>query len=148
MKKILVSLMIMLTGVTFFTVMTPTEVYAATTTASCEKNFLGFRPWYKGLTEVVDGKCEVKSPKNGDDIATGFVLPIILNVLADLFVAAGYLVSAFIIMGGYNYMTAMGDPGKIAKAKKTISSAVIGLAIVIFANVIINLIVGALTTTA
>ena len=170
MKKILVSLMIVLTGV----VMMPVGVYAAqvkgvdaaggsgstskstsskdsssksTSAASCEKNFLGFRPWYKGLTTVSNGKCEVKSPGNEDEIAK-FVVTIILNILADLFVAAGYLVSIFIIKGGYNYITATGDPGKIAKAKKTIASAVIGLAIVIFANVIINLIVGALTASA
>ena len=155
MKKILAVLMMALTGVAFLTAVASTEVeaaggvattFAVSSVSDCEKDFLGFRPWYKGLTTIVNEKCEIATP-DGNNMGV-FVAKIILNVLADLFVAVGYLTLVFIIKGGYNYITATGDPGKIAKAKKTISSAVIGLAIVVFANVIINLIVGALTGVA
>lgn len=135
------------------TIASPTEVHAQAiqeeVNDSCAKDFLGFRPWYKGLTttENKNGKCEIGTPNGSEGIST-FVVTIILNILSDLFVAVGYLTSAFILYGGFLYVTASGDPGKTAKAKKTISSAVIGLAIVIFANVIINLIVGALTEIA
>lgn len=44
----------------------------------------------------------------------------------------------FIIIGGINFMTSTGDPGKIKKAKDTILFAAIGLAICATAYVIVN----------
>lgn len=45
-----------------------------------------------------------------------------------------------IIIGGYGYMTAGGDKARIEKAQKTITNGIIGLAIVVFAIFVINLI--------
>lgn len=152
MRKFLVCLAVVLAGM-----MAPVDVQAAGTTNSsntnttssgdCASNFLGFRPWYKGLTDTINGKCEVRTPSD-ESVITTFVVAVILNVLADLLVAVGYLTLGFIIYGGYLYITASGDPGKAAKGKKTITSAVIGAAIAILGNVIINLIVSVLTTSA
>jgi hypothetical protein len=47
-----------------------------------------------------------------------------------------------IIMAGYSYMTANGDPGKASKGLRTILFASIGLAVVIFAFAITNFVVG------
>ncbi len=126
---------------------TSTSTSTSSSYDDCAKNFLGFRPWYKGLTDTINGKCEVRTPSDESEITT-FVVAVILNVLADLLVAVGYLTLGFIIYGGYLYITASGDPGKVAKGKKTITSAIIGAAIAILGNVIINLIVSVLTTSA
>lgn len=45
-----------------------------------------------------------------------------------------------LITGGYGYMTAGGDKAKIEKAQKTITNGIIGLALVVFAIFVINLI--------
>ena len=74
------------------------------------------------------------------------MIKIILNILADLSLAVGYLSLGFIIYGGYLYIMSSGDPGKAAKGKKTLMAAVIGTAIAMLASVIMNLIVGALTS--
>ncbi len=58
-----------------------------------------------------------------------------LATILDNFIypVAGSLALVMIIVGGINYSTSMGDPGKVAKAKNTILYAVIGLVVVIFA---------------
>ncbi len=50
----------------------------------------------------------------------------------------------FLIKGGYHYMTSTGHPEALENAKKTIRNAVIGLALVLGANVVISLLQGAL----
>jgi hypothetical protein len=47
-----------------------------------------------------------------------------------------------LIIGGLNYITASGDPGKMTKAKNTILYAGVGLVIVIAASAITNFVVG------
>ena len=106
-------------------------------------SFLGFVPWYRGLTEERNGKCEITTPDGGDGI-TKLVVTIILNVTADLSLAVGYLAIGFIVYGGYLYIMASGDPSKVAKGKKTLQAAIIGAVIAIMASVIMNLIVATL----
>ena len=45
---------------------------------------------------------------------------------------------AVIIIGGINYMTSAGDPGKVKKAKDTILYGLVGLAICALAYAIVN----------
>ena len=53
-------------------------------------------------------------------------------------VVAAYLVLGYVIYGGYLYTFSEGEPGKVMTAKKTLTQAFIGLAIVMLANVILN----------
>ena len=73
---------------------------------------------------------------------------IILNVLGMLFTLVAYLALGFIIFGGYLYVLARGDPGRIAKGKRTVVSAVVGLIISILASLIVNTIVTIITRAA
>lgn len=104
--------------------------------------FLGLRPWYYGLTES-DGKT-IKTPT--EDTLPTFVAQIVLNVVNDLAMIAGFLVTGFIIYGGYLYMFSEGDPGKAAKGKTTIKSATIGAIITALASIIMNTISAILIT--
>ena len=132
-------------------VLTPVPVAAE---KDCDAAFLTFRPWHYGLTErkVVrdsDGKdretCEFKMDFDGNDDIVAFVWIIILNIVSILFGIVGYLAIGFLIAGGYFYILARGDPSKIAKGKKTVVSAIVGLVICIMASLIANTIVNVLT---
>lgn len=148
MKKKLLSLTI---GVMIiFGVLVPAPAYAAVVEGDrnpgCEKGFLGLRPWYSGLSvNGVDGKCAIGSPVGGDDGLPAFVWTIILNILADLAGIVGYAAVLAIIYGGFQFIMSNGEPGKVAKGKTTITSAVIGLAITLLATIIVNTILGIIT---
>lgn len=99
-------------------------------------SFLGFRPWYDGLCNVDN---EIEPPKEHDQQdLTAFVWTIVLNVLVDLSLAVGYLAIGFIIYGGYQYIMSQGDPGRAAKGKKTLTSAIVGTIIALVASVAVN----------
>jgi Trk-type K+ transport system membrane component len=70
--------------------------------------------------------------------ASAFVT-IISNIIGIMTIIAGiYFIFQFII-GGYGYMTASGDPKKMSEATKKITSAFIGLLVVVAAYAIIHL---------
>lgn len=100
----------------------------------CTSAFLGFRPWYQGLPK--GDKCTIGEVS--EDGLPAFVWTIVLNVLADLFGVIGYLSIIFVIYGGFLFIMAHGDPGKIAKGKKTLTAAIIGVGIALLASVIVN----------
>lgn len=108
--------------------------------AACNDTMLTFPAWFKGLT---DGNCNIKSPKDAGGLST-FIWTIILNIVEIMLQLIGYLAAGFIIRGGFKYMTSIGDPGEMAKAKKIIMDAVIGLIISILSVAIVNLIAGAI----
>ncbi|MDO4986944.1 MAG: pilin [Candidatus Saccharibacteria bacterium] len=111
-----------------------------TPTEDCNKNLFGMRPWYAGLavqSPETNNKCTVGTPATDEDIAT-MVWIIILNIMTDISVIIGYLALGFVIYGGYLYILAGGDPGKVAKGKKTLIGAVIGIAISLLASGIVN----------
>ncbi len=100
--------------------------------STCKNHFLGLRAWYDGLTEA---DCSVKSP--ADDAETKiFVWTIVLNITSMVLGIVGYLAIALVMWGGIQYMLAQGDPGKLAKGKKTITNAVIGIIITMSASII------------
>lgn len=108
-------------------------------TDDCNKATLfGMPAWYKGLAiKDSNGKCVVGTPKN-DEEASMVIWIIILNVTSAILVMVGYLALGFVIYGGYLYILAGGDTGKVAKGKKTLTAAIIGLVIILLANGIIN----------
>lgn len=119
-------------------VMFPAQEVAA---ADCETHFLGLPAWYDGLT---DGNCNIRSPRqdaDGSDLRN-YIWTIALNIVAMVMGVMGYLAIGFVMYGGIQYMTAQGDPGKVAKGKKTIMNSVIGLAITMSASIISGAIVG------
>lgn len=105
--------------------------------AACSERLLTFPAWYKGL---VDGNCLIKNPADVGGLPK-FVATIVLNVIEFMLQLVGYLAVGFIIVGGFKYLTSAGAPDDIAKAKKTILNAVIGLVISIFSIGIVNVVV-------
>lgn len=64
-------------------------------------------------------------------------ITLILNVVYGI---AGIVAVAFIVLGGIQYSTGQGDPGKVRQASQTLAFAVIGLIIVLLATVFTNFI--------
>lgn len=110
------------------------------TTSTCNDTLLTFPAWFKGLT---DPNCEIKSPNDAGGLST-FIWTIVLNVIEAMLQLVGYIAVGFIIRGGFKYITSNGDAGEMAKAKKIIMDAVIGLIISIMSVAIVNLIAGAI----
>jgi len=119
--------------------------------------FLGFTPWFFGLTRMVtnpDGsrRCAMDSriiscdepheePRCGLPFFVGVVT---MNVLASLGTAVAFAAFGFILYGGFLYVTGQGEPGKLEKAKKAIQNAVIGLIIGLATTTIVNVMFGVL----
>ncbi|MCL1839679.1 pilin [Candidatus Saccharibacteria bacterium] len=142
-KHLLMIIMVVITVGLGVGLLSPTPA-SALTDDDCQTSFLTFRPWYYNLVKAQGDKCVIKTPQ-GDGEVAGFVWAIVLNILNILFNLVGYLALGFIVYGGYLYVLARGDPGRIAKGKRTVISAVVGLIICILASLIVSTIVGVIT---
>lgn len=66
---------------------------------------------------------------------------VIVGIINGIVAVLGIVAAIFIVVGGVNYMTSQGDPGKTKKAKDTILYATIGLIIAALAFAIVNFVV-------
>lgn len=66
------------------------------------------------------------------------VFPLLGNVINLLLFAAGALSIVFILVGAFQYIVSAGNPQAVAQAKRTITYAIVGLAVVILALVIVR----------
>jgi hypothetical protein len=79
--------------------------------------------------KIVGGKCETGGANLNDIIASA------INLFS---VVVGIVAVIMIIVGGFKYITSGGDSGNITSAKNTIVYAVIGIIIVVLAQVIVK----------
>ena len=137
-QKILGFLAAVMVASVGLTVVAPAPVEALGGKNCGVKGFLGLRPWYYGLCNGdAKGSSQVQEPTDEEDMKA-FVWTIILNILVDLLVIAGYASMIFVIYGGYQFIMSQGDPGKTASGKKTLTSAIIGLVVTLSASVLVN----------
>ncbi|MDO4979110.1 MAG: pilin [Candidatus Saccharibacteria bacterium] len=61
---------------------------------------------------------------------------------------AGLVAVVFLIVGGYRYMTAQGDPGKLKQAKTAITWSVIGVLVAVLSFAIVSMVSGAVKSDA
>ena len=77
----------------------------------------------------------------GTDVATLACIPVIIkNVVTAALVFAGIIAVALIIFAGAKYITSKGDQAKIDSAKKTLTYAFVGLAIIFLSFFIVSFI--------
>jgi len=93
----------------------------------------------KGV-ELTGGTCDGAAA----DASIGTVVKTIVNILSLIVGAVSVIV---IIIGGLRYITSGGDAQKTAGAKNTILYAVVGLVVVIFAQIIVAFVISEVTTT-
>lgn len=114
-------------------VLAPSAVYADASTDAARKIACeGAGGTWSG------GNCTTKGPSlNG----------IIANVVNILSILVGIAAVIMIMVGGFKYVTANGDSSNVGSAKQTITYAVIGLVIVVFAQVIVQFVIKETTQT-
>jgi hypothetical protein len=113
-----------------------------TTFAACSERLITFPAWYKGLLNP--STCQVESPGGDATSLNKFIWTIALNIIEMILQLVAYITVAYIIVGGYKYMTSAGSSDGMVKARKTITNAVIGLLLSIFSVMIVNVIAGTL----
>ncbi|OYX42856.1 hypothetical protein B7Y94_02855 [Candidatus Saccharibacteria bacterium 32-49-12] len=133
-----------------FSSLTVSAVFSPSANAqtACDNDgkILTLKPWYYGLTNE---DCSLKSPS---DMSEGgenngmqrFISRIVLTIVEDLLHIAGYVTVAFVIAGGFTYITSSGAPDKASRGMKTILNAVIGLVIAMASIALVNFIGGAM----
>ena len=72
---------------------------------------------------------------NPQDYTLADVGVLIHNIIVIAVTAAGILATIYIIVGAFQYLTAFGDESKAEEGKKTITWAIIGLVLIILAQV-------------
>ncbi len=82
--------------------------------------------------------CDVNLDIASEEQLKTEIWKIVANIATDISIIATYLAIGFVIYGGYKYMFAGGDVGKVATGKKTLNQAFIGLAITMSASVILG----------
>lgn len=75
---------------------------------------------------------------NGNKNSLPAVIQIILNSIITI---CGIVAVIYVVVGGFQYMTSTGDPGKLQKARNTILYAAIGIIICALAFVIVNFVI-------
>lgn len=75
---------------------------------------------------------------DGFEGTEGSISDLIVTLLNWVIGAAGVVCVVMIIVAGYSYMTAGGDENKVKTSTKTLTNAVIGLAICFIAVMLVN----------
>ena len=142
LKKSLILLAIIFSTTIVTNLSAVTSAYAADTRemGSCEK-LLGLQSWDCGVAKDTSGW-------QGNENLTKNIWTIVANISNNILVIAAYLVLGYVIYGGYLYLLAGGDSGKVANGKKTLIHAFTGLAIVMLAKIIVSTIHVALLGSA
>lgn len=143
-------------GLILMTSLAPAGVSAGSTKPDCSPSahtFFGLEPWYQYLNVTPkqnsdgDWYCDVTFPggsgsANSDGLLgkNSAILLIVLAVIDDLLRVAGMVAVIFIIIGGFRFITAQGEPEAAAKARQSIIFSIVGLVIALIAVVIVSFI--------
>lgn len=87
-----------------------------------------------GANAAATGDCNTKpnSPSLNDIIAR------VINIISSLIAVVSVIM---IMVGGFRYVTSGGDTNKVGSARSTITNAIIGLVIAVFAQVIVRFVI-------
>jgi len=67
---------------------------------------------------------------------------LIANIIRILLLVSGALAVLFVVISGYQYITAHGNEEQAERGKKTLINALIGIVIIILAWVVVNVVIG------
>lgn len=97
----------------------------------------------ENCTDICSAECtsvpdDIKAASGCSGYAIPEIQSVAVNIINGIILVLGTVAVIFIIYGGVTYMTSLGDPGKIKKARDAILYAVIGLVICVLAYAITN----------
>jgi len=96
--------------------------------------------------DVINGLCVPKqqSGQPGSLVRSSSVFELIAISLRWLFTFAGVIATVFLIIGGYQYITAAGNEEQAEKGKKTLINSIIGIVVVVLAITIVTIVTNTL----
>lgn len=101
-----------------------------------------------GATVIVNTLMIVLGIDRAAGVKQEFTAERFQGIFSWAYAMAGLVAVAFIVKAGVEFMIAQGDPGKIQKAKRSLTYSIVGLVVVIFASLltswVINSVGGAL----
>lgn len=93
---------------------------------------------FKAWDEIIKGCLQ---GDKGNEVATLSCIPAVFsNVLTSLLMFVGTFALFLFIFSGYKYMNSGGDPKKLEGARHTLVYGILGLLLVLFSFLIINVI--------
>lgn len=98
-------------------------------------------PVFEGVTHA-QALDEARKGADNTGKPSGTVEGLAKNVINILSWIVGVASVVMIVIGGLKYVTSNGDSGGIASAKNTIIYAIVGLVIAIFAQAIVQFVIG------
>ena len=108
--------------------------------ASCDGGgILSLPTWYKYLDGNVDAKSGLCTPVMTKLTDVYLIIAAIIEIILRISALAAV---AFIIYGGFQFITSRGEPDKAAKARGTVQNALIGLVISISSAAIVTYFAG------
>lgn len=112
----------------------------------CSRQFMGINPWYIYLEDSAfePGTCNIENFTllgEGNDLGR-----VILAIADGLVKVAAIIAVAFVIVGGFQFLTSQGDPERAKHARTTVLNALIGLVIAIIAVAVVSFIGNQLTS--
>ena len=93
------------------------------------------------LAEIEVGKVKQVGGETNKETSESFN-DTIIKIVNGILGVIGLVAVVMVILGGIQYMTSAGDPGKVKKGKDTILYGLIGLVIVGLAFAIVNFVIG------
>ena len=148
MKKILLPLLFLIPLFTFFT--TP-KAYAAHGTCACTTTSGGSCRLDYDISKCDDGyypygctstycQCECSPYNLGEVAKVSDFTTVFERVIGVILGFAGLALFILLIAGGFRYITSGGDPKAVEAAQKTLTSAILGLIIILVSYIILLLI--------
>lgn len=97
-------------------------------TPACSRTFFGLKPWFHYLQ--ADSECNIVNFNVLSDGGSDLML-IALALVDDMLRVAGFVAIAFLIYGGFLYITSQGSADQTAKAQSTIQNSLLGLVVAV-----------------
>lgn len=148
-QKLLAFVSFALLGSVLAGAMSTAPSYAATNQQqsqnNCNQRFLTLPPWYRGLASGSDCTIDVNAVTGGatqSDKLRIFIQILALNIVEIMMHIVAYVCIAFIIIGGFKYITSAGSPDGNSSGRQTIQNALIGLVISMVSIGIVNFVTG------
>ena len=109
--------------------LSPLQIFAA-----CSKNFFGFPTWYKYLEGA--NTCNPKLTGLND------IWLIALAIIEILLRVAVMVAIAYVLIGGFKFVTSRANPDKTLQARNTVLDGIIGLIISVVAIAVVSYLAG------
>jgi type IV secretory pathway VirB2 component (pilin) len=116
-----------------------TALNASATFAASDKKLHCPGDYKSTVTDLSECNNLKDANSNSNDLMS--TVNTIINVIIGVI---GFVAVVVIILGGVQYTTSAGDPGKVKKAKDTILYGIIGLVVALLAYAIVNFVLSSL----